>query len=119
MNSSHLRDLALRLKRPVADVLYPSTTERVEIADALLTLLPPDVPRSPKDKVALVAFEMHRQEKTARWEADYASASLIEQRVAQILCQHGRLTRDMPSSAEMGRALPIARALIKEARDAP
>lgn len=119
MNIPHLRALALNLKRPVADVYYPTPAERVEIADALLTLLPYDAPRSSKDEAALAAFEARRQEKAARWEADYASASPIEQRVAQILCQHGRLTRDMPSSAEMGRALPIAQALIKEVRDAP
>lgn len=119
MNPSHLRDLALRLKRPEADVYYPSTTERVEIADALLALLPPDVPRSPKDEAAVSAYAKIHQENIARWEADYAAASPIEQRVAQILRQSGRLTRDMPSSAEMGRAIPLARSLIKDVRNAP
>ncbi len=38
--------------------------------------------------------------------------SALETLVATILCQYGRVTRNMPSEAELQRALPMARSII-------
>jgi hypothetical protein len=41
----------------------------------------------------------------------------LETRIATELCQYGRITRDMPSEAEIRRALPYARSLISVVRE--
>lgn len=38
--------------------------------------------------------------------------SPLETKVATMLCQFGRVTRDMPSQAEIENAIPYARSLI-------
>ena len=63
-------------------------------------------------------FEKARAAKEAKWTEEAFAAPALERRVATILCQYNRITRDMPSAAEIGRALPHARSLIKEVREA-
>lgn len=70
--------------------------------------------RAKDDDEALAAFKKRLDDKKVRWDAAYASASALERRVAQMLCQYGRITRDMPPPWEMGRAIPHAKSLIKE-----
>lgn len=38
----------------------------------------------------------------------------LEQRIALVLCQFRRVTRDMPSALEINQAIPTARRIIKE-----
>ena len=38
----------------------------------------------------------------------------LETRIATTLCQHRRITRDMPSEEEIRHALPMARAIIRQ-----
>lgn len=64
-------------------------------------------------------WEEQRLMKELRWREDASKASALERRVAQCLCQFNRITRDMPSEVEIGRALPQARSLIKLVREKP
>lgn len=43
--------------------------------------------------------------------------SALETFVATTLCQYGRVTRDMPSAAELERAMPRARSIISAVRN--
>lgn len=42
----------------------------------------------------------------------------LERSIARFLCQMNRMTRDMPSEAEVDRARPYARSLIVQVRAA-